>query len=561
MESPIPSDEAHPASLIVVDPSGNRTTMPLKVLPFKIGRQTDNHLVLRDSRTSRYHARIVWEGGEYQIEDLESRHGVILNGQRVERHRLKHQDKIEFGVDESYQLIFVLAGTEISRLLNNLPTLGQTSALPAGAAGNLAKLRAVMEVARALQTSLSIDDILASVVDAALLVTGTERGFLLLRDGGDLRVRVARDRGGVPLAESDLGVPRRLIHRALETRRELLSMQFDPAGESGVRPEHSVADLDLRAVVCVPLVRIRVGSGQETKVFDATNDTVGVLYMDSRAGAADLSAGNRELLQTLALEASTILENARLLEEEQGKQKIDKELSLAREIQRSLAPASMPSTGWLRACGYSVPSYQVSGDSYDVIPLADGSWAAAVADVSGKGVSSALLACFLQGAFATAANTRSDPAQMMGMLNRFLFERTGGEKYATVFCCTLEKIGLLRYVNCGHCAPILVAPSGELDLLDTTGFPVGLLADVTFESAERWLSPGHKLVIYSDGVTEAHGQGAEFYGLDRLRTAAAANASASAADLHKAILTHVAEFTQGTPQADDVTLVVLEYRP
>jgi sigma-B regulation protein RsbU (phosphoserine phosphatase) len=103
MESPIPSDEAHPASLIVVDPSGNRTTMPLKTLPFKIGRQTDNHLVLRDSRTSRYHARIVWEGGEYHIEDLESRHGVILNGQRVERHRLKHQDKIEFGVDESYQ--------------------------------------------------------------------------------------------------------------------------------------------------------------------------------------------------------------------------------------------------------------------------------------------------------------------------------------------------------------------------------------------------------------------------------------------------------------------------
>ncbi len=561
MDPRVPGDEVLPASLVVVDPSGNRITMPLKTLPFKIGRQTDNHLVLRDSRTSRYHARIFWEGGEYHIQDLESRHGVSLNGQRVEQHRLKHQDKIEFGVEDSYQVIFVLAGTEITRLLNNLPALGQPGPLPAGPAGNLAKLRAVMEVARALQTSLSIDDILASVVDAALLVTGAERGFLFLRNEGDLGVRVARDRGGVPLAESDLGVPRRLIRRALETRRELLSMQFDPAGESGIRPEHSVADLDLRAVVCVPLVRIRIGAGQDTNVLDAANDTVGVLYMDSRAGAADLSAGNRELLQTLALEASTILENARLLEEEQAKQKIDKELSLAREIQRSLAPASLPSAGWLRACGSSVPSYQVSGDSYDVLPLSDGSWAAAVADVSGKGVSSALLACFLQGAFATAANTRSDPAQMMGMLNRFLFERTAGEKYATVFCCTVEKIGLLRFVNCGHCAPILVAPSGELDQLDSTGFPVGLLEDVTFESAERWLAPGHKLVIYSDGVTEAHGPGVEFYGLPRLRAAVAANPSASAADLHKAILANVAEFTQGVPQADDVTLVVLEYRP
>ncbi len=112
-----------------------------------------------------------------------------------------------------------------------------------------------MEVARALQSSLSTGDVLAAVVDAALAVTGAERGFLLLANQDELEVSVARDRHGAPLASTDLKVPRSLILRALRTRRELLSMTFDP--EAGVRPDLSVADLELRSVVCVPLVHAR----------------------------------------------------------------------------------------------------------------------------------------------------------------------------------------------------------------------------------------------------------------------------------------------------------------
>jgi sigma-B regulation protein RsbU (phosphoserine phosphatase) len=550
------------AALIVIDPSGNRSTAPVSSFPFRIGRHPENQLVLRDNRASRTHAQIVRSDGEFYLEDLASRHGTYVNGVRIQRHKLRHGDRIEFAAQESYQLVFQLAGTAFHQLLETLPTLEKgASALPPDAAGNLAKLRAVMEVARALQTSLSVNDVLAAVVDAALLVTGAERGFLLWRDGDRLEVRVARDRRGTPLTESDLRVPRRLIRRALETRRELLSMQFDPLSEQGVSPDLSVAGLDLRAVVCVPLVRIRVGSSQETSALDAAADTVGLLYMDSRAGNADLSAGNRELLQTLALEASTILEHARLLEREQDRRKIEHELTLAREIQRSLAPVHLPQTGWLRASGSSEPSYQVSGDSYDLVPLADGRWAAAVADVSGKGVSSALLACFLQGAFASAAKTASDPAAMMGLINRFLNERTGGEKYATVFCGTVRRDGRLEYVNAGHCPAILIAPDGRLDVLETTGFPVGLLPDAEFEAGSRMLLPGHKVVIYSDGVSEAHGPQGEFYGTGRLHSVARAQAAASAEALHEAILDDLARFTQGLPQADDVTLLVLEYQP
>ena len=143
----------------------------------------DNHLVLRDNRASRNHARIVAENGEYYVEDLKSSHGVFVNGTRVTRQKLYAADRIEFGFPDSYSLIFTFDDDEIQKLLDQFSAPKTASA----GAGNLAKLRALVEVARALQNSLSTDDVLAAVVDAALAITGFERGFLLLNDEGGLK--------------------------------------------------------------------------------------------------------------------------------------------------------------------------------------------------------------------------------------------------------------------------------------------------------------------------------------------------------------------------------------
>ena len=161
----------------------------------------------------------------------------------------------------------------------------------------------------------------------------------------------------------------------------------------------SVADLELRSVVCLPLVQIRSGSSAGNAHGHLAEDTVGLLYMDSRLAPADLSSGNREMLQTLAIEASTILENARLLEEERDKQRMEEELKIARDIQqgsaagrcRQKAGSAPPDRAFLRASGRRLFRRAAAGARHV--------WAAVVADVSGKGVSSALLASLLQGAF------------------------------------------------------------------------------------------------------------------------------------------------------------------
>jgi sigma-B regulation protein RsbU (phosphoserine phosphatase) len=559
MESAAAHTGPAPASLVVIDPNGHRMRVALAPLPFRIGRQADNDLVLRDSRASRLHARISSEDNRYLIEDAGSRHGTFVNGKRIQKYELKNSDKIEFGVEDSYQLVFALDGAELKRLMEQVAGSERDSAAH-GVGSHLGKLRAILDLARTLQSSFSIDDVLASVVDTALAITGSERGFLLLRSDRGLETRAARHRDGRRLHETDLRVPRDLIHRALEHRRDLLSMNFDPIEGDETRPRNTIADLELRSVICVPLVRIRTGLGDATSVVSAARETVGVLYMDSRRVAADLTGGNRELLQTLAIEASTVLENARLLEEERSKQQLEEELNLARAIQQSLLPKALPADGWLRASGSSMASHQVGGDYFDVTEVTRNCWSAIVADVSGKGVSSALLASLLQGALLTATDHPEALTRRIERLNQFLIGRTGGEKYATVFHGVLHRDGMLYYVNAAHCPPLLVRAGGPVETLEATAPPVGLVEDSKFPFAEQKLADGQKLVIYSDGVTESQSTRGDFFGRQRLHETVMAHAQDSCAVIHDAIQKAVTAFTEGAPQADDITLLVLEYR-
>ncbi len=544
---------ARTATLIVLNPGGNRSRVPIEPVPFCIGRQADNHLVLRDNRASRNHARVVFENGDYFIEDLKSSHGVFVNGERIQKQRLHNSDRIEFGSPDSYALVFSLEEDEIQKLLNTF-----TSARPGQpGAGSLVKLRALVDVARALQNSLATDDVLGAVVDAALAFTGLQRGFLLLDKGDRMEIAVARDRSGMAIPLSELKVPVKAIQRALRERRELLAMSFDPTSAEH-DSNRTVEELELRSVVCVPLVRVRGNSSEETQMITSKGDTVGVIYLDSQQ-AADLSTGNREVLQTLALEASTILENARLLEEERVKQRMEEELNIAREIQSSLLPRALPATGWFRVAASSLPSHQVGGDYYDVKALGPDRWSLVVADVSGKGVSSGILAALLQGALALGSES-IEMARMMSRVNQFLNERTEGEKYATVFYCTLDRSGNLQWVNAGHVTPIVVRGDGKLERLGTTGMPVGLLPTAEYEVKTLQLDPGDKLVAYSDGLSEAQDGDGQFFD-GRMREVIRAKARGSFRELHDALMQAVEEFARNTVQTDDITAAVVEFVP
>ncbi len=545
--------------LTVVNPSGNSIQVPLDHFPFSMGRHSDNHLILRDSRVSRKHALIHDRGGVLWVEDLESLHGVQVNDIKVTGEvKLVAGDVIDFGLADGYRVLIVeKSEAGIRQLMGRMPGSGGTGAT------ELSKLRALTEVARSLEHAMSTQVVLATVIEAALTVTGCERGFLLLEHDGKLTVELGRDGAGRPLDPDKLPVPVTLIQKALRERKELLSFQFDPMVDWSSRFNESLDGLELRSALCVPLLRLR-GRVEAGETMSATiDDTVGLIYMDSRVAELEDQQGNRELLQTLALEASSILENARLLEEERKRHRLEQELGLARTIQANLLPRKLVAEGFLKAVGSSIPTHQVGGDFYDVLRRPDGSWLAAVADVSGKGVGAALLASLLQGVLLEAASAGAALEDWLPRLNRFLIERTEGEKYATLFACVVEAGGRMSFVNAGHSRPFVLHgrhPGGPtLEALDQDGFPVGLIDVATYTVAAIELVPGDTVVLFSDGVEEGRRGPNEFFGRERIAAAIVAHASGSLQELHDGLRGALAEFLDGAEPHDDATLLLLRY--
>lgn len=525
-------------SLLVIQPSGARSRQKLAPLPFTIGRQTGNHLVLRDNRASRNHARIVLESGAYFIEDLNSRNGVTVNGHKVAaRSPLASGDEIAFGVENSYRLVFTLEESEILKLMGQLQAPGAV-----GVTGSLTKLRALVEVARTVQSALSTDYVLSAVVDAALTVTGADRGFLLLEKSSGLEVAVARGRDGVTLDAAELRVPPDRIRQALKAHGDV-----------------STLDLDPRSVACVPLTQVRPHAAEETVAFSQLQQILGALYLESRDSGGPLSAGDRELLETLALEASAILENARLLEQERERIKMEDELNVARQIQQSLMPRHLPEQGWFRAAAVTIPTHAVGGDYCDVAHLGPDAWGFMIADVSGKGVSSALLAALLQGAFFAGGHAAVRLDQLLAQVNQFLTERTQGEKYATLFAAVSTRDGKLRWTNAGHCPALLLRSEGAMERLEPTSMPLGMLEEASFSVNETRLRPGDKILAYTDGVTDAVGRVSGHFGTKRVETLATANRTLPCSALLSALIKAVDDFNQGTEQEDDITAIAVEY--
>ncbi len=548
--------EQQPLKLSVVDTAGEKTFFEVNRSPFRIGRLPGCEITLQDNRISRKHAQILVEDGKCFLEDCDSRHGVFVNGDKVGRHELTHGDRIEFGIEDSYHLV-VGEEQEPSSLFQKFAEIPDVKD---GPTGDLGRLSAVLGVARALQSSLALDDVLTAAVDAALAVTDCERGFLMLTSKtGELEVRVARNSDHQNLSEEEARLPTGPIEKALLGRRDLLSMSFDPLQDEAGAGK-TIQALELKRVLCVPLIKIRLGQEHETSLLSPKQDTLGVLYMDSKAAMEDLSSSNRELLQTLAIEISSVLENARLLDQERQKKGLENQLAIARDIQISMLPATLPKDGWLVATGHSDACYQVGGDYFDVTPYENDHWGVVLADVSGKGVSAALLASLIQGAFFSAVNLETHLSETISRINRYVCERSRSARFATVFYGLIHRNGLTKWVNAGHCPAMLVHQSGEVDMLEAGTVPLGLFVESEFPVTETRFAVGDKLVVYSDGVSEATDWSGEQFGEKRLEGILAAHAALPANELYEKVRHELGEFTSGAEQDDDVTLLVLGYQ-
>ena len=207
-----------------------------------------------------------------------------------------------------------------------------------------------------------------------------------------------------------------------------------------------------------------------------------MLYLDSKLLSGKLSAVSHDILRAIATEAASLVENAFLVQAEEAKRRYQQEMNIAASIQQRLMRVTIPDVPYASVEARNISSKEVGGDFFDLIKT-DNALTVVVTDVSGKGISAALLASILQGLLYPQLTREAPLADVVGIANKFLCEKVAGEKYATMVIVALVlKDGKLEYVNCGHVTPLLIA-NGKCTQLEGGNLPVGLLPDIAMKAA------------------------------------------------------------------------------
>jgi phosphoserine phosphatase RsbU/P len=549
------------ANLIVTNANGSTDKLPLSRLKTTIGRSARSDLCIPDAFASRLHAEISKEGDSYWIRDLGSANGTRLNGNVLtEPMPLVSGSEIQIGetrislqIDEfvsrnvSASLISDITDALDPSVTISLPRLRNPTAeiFDSSLATRTDLLGIISKVGVALLSSSGLDQTLDQVATLVFDAVPADRVVIMLRsadDNAEFEIKVARcrDEGEMP---EDIRISRAIMKEVVENANSVLTAdaQQDPRFAS-----QTIMLQGIRSVLAVPLLV------DERHVF-------GLIYADSPTHRATFSSEHLDILTTLASVASIRVENASLLDERINRERMERELELATEIQQRFQPSGPPDIPGFDFEGISFSCYEIGGDYYDYVVRHDGKVMIALGDVSGKGTAAALLMSSLHAAVHAQISAKSSLEQTVTSVNEYLSENTPANRFVTLFLGELDPAtGVIRYINAGHNPPLLARPSGEMQLLDSGGLPLGLMSFAEYESGEIRLDPGDVLVVYSDGVSEANNITEDEFGLERLQNVISSNLDRTASGIRDKVESALSAFTGSAPANDDITLVIVK---
>lgn len=539
----VPAVEDRPC-LLVADSSGRRF-IALDKPVVTLGRRGENDVCVADGSVSRLHAEVIVEGGVCRIRDCDSRFGTFVNGERTAEQVLRHRDRIRLGRAQQTDIVFLVSADQAT-------SSRQRSAL--AAASELRHMARLLDGLRAIGTGRVLDEVLALVLDAAIDVTGAERGFIMLaHDRGELEFTLARARGGVTLPGRTFQTSRKIPETVFATGRAAL---VDDLADEALAEQHlGTVALGIRHVLCAPLRLVRLADADPDR---GEPPTIGVLYLDSRDRGTLHAASTAAALDTLSAGAAVAIENARLYREALERARLEQELKVAAAIQQSLLPPGRLDGAFFTVAAASMPCRSVGGDFFDYADLPGGAFGFILGDVAGKGSPAALLGAALLGMFSAEIGHEWRAAALLAHLNHGLLRRRIEARFATMVCGTITPDGTLTYANAGHNPPVLVTRD-VVRRLPTGGLVLGLFERAVFEDETIRLEPGDLVVAFSDGVTEAENERGEPFGDERLLAAIAARRGGPAQDVLQGVLAEVRGFCGRALPTDDVTAFVLRY--
>ena len=548
------------AQIIFKNASGIPEHVQLSRLRTTIGRSARSDVCIPDAFASRLHAEIRQEGDSFWLQDLGSANGTRYNGVVVKMPvPLSSGGEIQIGEtrivfdDERSKLsmgsTLITDSTEALDPSKTIAFNHRKSSTTEFLSGQFSTrtdlLQLISKVGVALLSARGLDETLDQVASLVFESVPAERVIIMLREDDatdNMQIKVARTRGKLePIDE--VRISRTVMEEVLKNGQSVLTAdaQHDPKYFS-----QTMALQGIRSVLAVPL------SVDERTIF-------GLVYADSPTYEATFTEEHLNILTTLASVASIRVENASLMDARLERERMERELELATEIQQRFQPSAPPIVEGYQFQGISFSCYEIGGDYYDFVPRHDGKMLIALGDVSGKGTAAALLMSSLHAAIHAQVSAKTELGLAISSVNHYLAENTPANRFVTLFATELNpETGHLRYINAGHNPPLIGRADGTVLQLSSGGFPLGIISGAEFEIGEITLESGDVLVIYSDGVSEANNLVGEEFGMDRLINVVKSNLKASASGLRDKVESALSSFTQTAPANDDITLVIVK---
>jgi sigma-B regulation protein RsbU (phosphoserine phosphatase) len=311
-------------------------------------------------------------------------------------------------------------------------------------------------------------------------------------------------------------------------------------------------------------LRLAALNAQLLLPLEGARGLVGFVSLSRKRSEEPYSRGDMRLLRSVGVQTGLALENSRLAsslaEEAANRERANRELEIAREVQQRLFPQRTPEVAGVEILGTCRPALAVGGDYYDYFEFPGGSRVGlAVGDVSGKGVGAAIMMATVQASLRTQVlDDERDLAASVSRLNQVVYEASTRNRFATLFYAQFDRSsGRLVYVNAGHNRPVIIRRDGEIERLALTGIAIGLKRHFAFRQAEVTLSPGDLLVAFTDGLSESMNHRREEWGEDELAIAALELSRRSVPEIVDGLIRGAEGFAEGAPQHDDMTLIVL----
>lgn len=554
-----------------------------------LGRHPDCNIVVDNAAVSRRHAQFLENHGTYYVEDLHSRNGTLVNGQRIDGRTEMHDTDVvkvcdvlfrfHTGAPPNISPTSVARSAETQTIENEtvrglkseeLPPTPEPlpvnngdshssviSSLDASSSATQislnvrpeAKLSAVLAIGQDLAAAIQVDDVLPRILESLFQIfPQADRGIVLLQDRESEHLIVKATKSRNPADADSAPVSQAIIGRAAETKQAFLSanaeqdIQFDNS--------ESISNFSIRSLMCAPMI----GPGDEL---------FGVIQIDSKTSKSGFVPDDLEILATVAGQAAIVVEKALLYQRAEKFRDLERELNFATQIQLGFLPTERPKIPGYEFFHYYEAAQSVGGDFFDYLTLPDDQIAITLGDVAGKGVPAALMMSRLYADARYRFLMQKTAGKALAKLNDDVVLGGHGHRFVTYIGMILDpETHQLRIANAGHMPPLLKAIDGNVEKLggEQANLPLGVEPGLVYEELTIELAPGEAIILYTDGVTEATNPAHELYGTRRLMSNISA-APIGIEALGQELIESVEQFCEGESQRDDICLLCFRRLP